>query len=211
MGATAEGRKELIAVMDGVRERKHNWQELLLNLNQRGLSEQPKLAVGYGALGFWAALGEVYPTTREQPLEGSEYPLGLIRLPDRALGATCGRPTHRKYLRDDRPPAWPHEGQRLTEGQPHHDIQASPVSQPTLAKTQRASPNCSRSPSKNLNRKCPEKHRLIQASRTELLTVGPGKSKITLISREFAERGDRRSPSACFKRLMPGQALHRSA
>ena len=138
IGARAQGRKELIAVMDGVRESKQSWQELLLDLQQRGLSEQPKLAVGYGALGFWAALGEVYPTTREQPLEGSECPPGLIRLPGRALGATCGRPTHREYLRDDRPQAWPHERQWLAEGQPHHDIQASPVNQPTLATTQRA-------------------------------------------------------------------------
>ncbi len=66
MGATAEGRKELIAVIDGVRESKQSWQELLLDLKQRGLSTPPKLAVGDGALGFWAALREVYPTTREQ-------------------------------------------------------------------------------------------------------------------------------------------------
>jgi transposase-like protein len=66
MGATAEGRKDLIAVIDGVRESKQSWQELLLDLKQRGLSTPPKLAVGDGALGFWAALREVYPTTREQ-------------------------------------------------------------------------------------------------------------------------------------------------
>ena len=54
MGATAEGRKELIAVMDGVRENKQSWQELLLDLKQRGLTKPPKLAVGDGALGFWA-------------------------------------------------------------------------------------------------------------------------------------------------------------
>ena len=66
MGATAEGRRELIAVIDGVRESKQSWQELLLDLKQRGLSTPPKLAVGDGALGFWAALREVYPTTREQ-------------------------------------------------------------------------------------------------------------------------------------------------
>ena len=62
MGATAEGRKELIAVIDGVRESKQSWQELLLDLKQRGLIKPPKLAVGDGALGFWAALREVYPT-----------------------------------------------------------------------------------------------------------------------------------------------------
>lgn len=66
MGATAEGEKELIAVIDGYRESKQSWSELLLNLKQRGLTIDPKLAVGDGALGFWAALREVYTKTREQ-------------------------------------------------------------------------------------------------------------------------------------------------
>ena len=58
MGATAEGKKELIAVQDGYRESEQSWSELLLDLKQRGLSLSPKLAVGDGALGFWAALRE---------------------------------------------------------------------------------------------------------------------------------------------------------
>lgn len=66
MGATAEGVKELIAVIDGYRESKQSWMELLLDLKHRGLSIEPKLAVGDGALGFWAAIREVYPTTRTQ-------------------------------------------------------------------------------------------------------------------------------------------------
>lgn len=66
MGATAEGEKELIAVVDGFRESKQSWMELLLDLKQRGLAIEPKLAIGDGALGFWAALREVFPTTREQ-------------------------------------------------------------------------------------------------------------------------------------------------
>jgi putative transposase len=66
MGATAEGEKELIAVIDGYRESKQSWRELLLSLKQRGLTISPKVAVGDGALGFWAALREVFPTTREQ-------------------------------------------------------------------------------------------------------------------------------------------------
>ncbi len=66
MGATAEGDKELIAVIDGFRESKQSWQELLLDLKHRGLTHAPKLAVGDGALGFWAALREVFPETREQ-------------------------------------------------------------------------------------------------------------------------------------------------
>lgn len=66
MGATADGEKELIAVIDGYRESKQSWLELLLSLKQRGLTIPPKLAIGDGALGFWAALREVFPTTREQ-------------------------------------------------------------------------------------------------------------------------------------------------
>lgn len=66
MGATIEGHKELIAVVDGYRESKQSWCELLLDLKQRGLTIAPKLAVGDGALGFWAALREVYSETREQ-------------------------------------------------------------------------------------------------------------------------------------------------
>ena len=66
MGATADGQKELITVVDGYRESKQSWRELLLNLKQRGLALAPKLAVGDGALGFWAALREVFAQTREQ-------------------------------------------------------------------------------------------------------------------------------------------------
>jgi transposase-like protein len=66
IGATAEGKKELIAVVDGYRESEQSWYELLIDLKQRGLNIEPKLATGDGALGFWAALRKVYPTTREQ-------------------------------------------------------------------------------------------------------------------------------------------------
>lgn len=66
MGATAAGEKELVAVVDGYRESKQSWMELLLDLKQRGLTIDPKLAIGDGALGFWAAIREVYPKTREQ-------------------------------------------------------------------------------------------------------------------------------------------------
>jgi putative transposase len=66
MGATAEGQKELIAVVDGYRESEQSWYELLINLKQRGLTIAPKLATGDGALGFWAALRKVFPSTREQ-------------------------------------------------------------------------------------------------------------------------------------------------
>jgi len=66
MGADKHGNKELVAVCDGYRESKIAWKEMLLDLKQRGLSFAPKLSVGDGSLGFWAALGEVYPETKRQ-------------------------------------------------------------------------------------------------------------------------------------------------
>jgi putative transposase len=66
MGATADGRKELIAIADGFRESEQSWKALLLDVKARGLVIDPKLATGDGALGFWKALRQVYPTCREQ-------------------------------------------------------------------------------------------------------------------------------------------------
>ena len=66
MGADSKGTKELLAVSDGYRESKVSWREMLLDLKRRGLKEGPKLAIGDGALGFWAALREEYPKCREQ-------------------------------------------------------------------------------------------------------------------------------------------------
>lgn len=66
MGATADGKKELVAVEDGFRESEESWRQLLLDLKARGLKIAPKLAVGDGALGFWTALRKVYPKTRMQ-------------------------------------------------------------------------------------------------------------------------------------------------
>ena len=66
MGATAEGKKELIAVADGYRESEQSWKELLLDVKARGLEVEPSLAIGDGALGFWKAMRQVWDTTREQ-------------------------------------------------------------------------------------------------------------------------------------------------
>jgi len=66
MGADKHGNKELVAVCDGYRESKIAWSEMLLDLKQRGLSFAPKLAIGDGSLGFWAALDEVFPETKRQ-------------------------------------------------------------------------------------------------------------------------------------------------
>ena len=66
IGATPEGKKELVGFTDGVRESSQSWRDLLLDLKRRGLTTAPEIAVADGALGFWKALGEVWPTTREQ-------------------------------------------------------------------------------------------------------------------------------------------------
>jgi transposase-like protein len=66
IGATPEGKKELVGLTDGVRESTRSWKELLLDLKRRGLSIGPELAVADGALGFWQALEEVWPHTRGQ-------------------------------------------------------------------------------------------------------------------------------------------------
>src|SRR5256714_1491277 len=66
IGATPEGKKELVGFTDGMRESSQSWRDLLLDLKRRGLTTAAQIAVADGALGFWKALGEVWPTTREQ-------------------------------------------------------------------------------------------------------------------------------------------------
>ena len=66
MGATADGKKELIAMIDGQRESETSWSSLLLDCKSRGLTIAPKLATGDGSLGFWIALGKTFPSTRQQ-------------------------------------------------------------------------------------------------------------------------------------------------
>ncbi|WP_454752910.1 IS256 family transposase [Cupriavidus necator] len=66
IGVTPDGRKERVAIGDGYRESKASWVEVLLDLKSRGLQAGPLAAVGDGAMGFWAALEEVFPATRAQ-------------------------------------------------------------------------------------------------------------------------------------------------
>ena len=66
IGATTEGKKELVGLIDGVRESAQSWKELLLDLKRRGLAMGPELAIADGALGFWQAIEEVWPKTRAQ-------------------------------------------------------------------------------------------------------------------------------------------------
>ena len=66
IGALENGKKELVAIHDGVRESKLSWKEVLQDLKRRGLQCSPNLAIGDGALGFWAAIEEEFPKTQGQ-------------------------------------------------------------------------------------------------------------------------------------------------
>ena len=65
VGVNARGQKHFLAIEDGVRESTQSWREVLLKLKERGMNA-PKLATGDGAMGFWAALEEVFPESRQQ-------------------------------------------------------------------------------------------------------------------------------------------------
>jgi transposase-like protein len=65
VGVRADGTKELVAITDGYRESTESWADLLRDLKRRGM-RAPVLAAGDGALGFWGALGDVFPATRPQ-------------------------------------------------------------------------------------------------------------------------------------------------
>ncbi|MFL5188758.1 MAG: IS256 family transposase [Microvirga sp.] len=66
IGATPEGKKELVGFQTGVRESAQSWRELLVEIKRRGLTIPPRIAVGDGALGFWKALDELFPGTHHQ-------------------------------------------------------------------------------------------------------------------------------------------------
>jgi transposase-like protein len=86
IGATPEGKKELVGLIDGVRESAQSWKELLLDLKRRGLAMGPELAVADGALGFWKALAEVWPKTGEQRCWVHKTANVLNRLPKSLQG-----------------------------------------------------------------------------------------------------------------------------
>lgn len=101
MGATADGKKELIAVVDGFRESEQSWKGLLLDVKARGLVINPKLATGDGALGFWKAIKQVYPKTREQRCWVHKTANVLDKLPKR-LRAEAKEKLHDIWMADTR-------------------------------------------------------------------------------------------------------------
>ena len=101
MGATKDGKKELIAIADGYRESAQSWKELLLDVKSRGLDMEPNLATGDGALGFWKALSEVWPSTREQRCWVHKTANVLDKLPKR-LQASAKDKLHDIWMADTR-------------------------------------------------------------------------------------------------------------
>ena len=101
LGATADGKKELIALADGYRESEQSWLGVLLDMKARGLEIDPKLAVGDGALGFWKALPQVYPTTREQRCWVHKTANVLDKMPKRLHAEAKGK-LHQIWMADTR-------------------------------------------------------------------------------------------------------------
>jgi len=97
MGAMADGTKELLAVVDGERESKLSWVDLLRGLKAQGLKTGPSLAVGDGALGFWAAMAEEYPSARQQRCWVHKTANVLDKLP-RILQPAAKDKIHQIYL-----------------------------------------------------------------------------------------------------------------
>jgi putative transposase len=101
IGATPEGRKELVGFQVGTRESAQSWRELLVGLKARGLTIAPELAVGDGALGFWKALEEVFPAIRHQRCWVHKAVNVLNKLP-KSLQANARQDLREIWLAPDR-------------------------------------------------------------------------------------------------------------
>jgi putative transposase len=101
IGATPEGRKELVGFQVGTRESAQSWRELLVGLKARGLEIAPELAAGDGALGFWKALEEVFPATRHQRCWVHKAMNVLNKLP-KSLQANARQDLREIWLAPDR-------------------------------------------------------------------------------------------------------------
>jgi transposase-like protein len=104
VGALPDGTKELVALVDGERESALSWKALLLDLKRRGLEEGPEVSVGDGALGFWAALEEVFPQSRRQRCWVHKTANVLDKMP-RSLQPGAKTMLHQMYLAATKPEA----------------------------------------------------------------------------------------------------------
>lgn len=97
IGATEDGRKELIGIHDGVRESSQSWKDFLQNLKSRGLTVDPSLAVGDGAMGFWKALEEEFPRCRQQRCWVHKTVNILDKMP-KSVQSNAKRMIHEMYM-----------------------------------------------------------------------------------------------------------------
>jgi transposase-like protein len=131
IGATPEGKKELVGLIDGVRESAQSWRELLLDLKRRGLEIGPELAVADGALGFWQAIEEVWPKTRGQRCWVHKTANVLNKLP-KSQQSRAKRALHEIWMAETRADA---ESASRAAAQP-----STPSSRATPSSTTRPSP-----------------------------------------------------------------------
>jgi putative transposase len=101
IGATEDGRKELVALEGGIRESEQSWTEVLVDLKRRGLQRAPELAVGDGSLGFWKALSKLYDTTRWQRCWVHKTANILNKLPKSIQAKAKGR-LHQIWMADNK-------------------------------------------------------------------------------------------------------------
>ena len=107
IGATEDGKKELLALESGFRESELSWTELLLDLKHSGLKTAPELAIGDGALGFWKALTKVYHNTRWQRCWVHKTANVLNKLP-KSLQAKAKEKLHQIWMAPDKAEAQNH-------------------------------------------------------------------------------------------------------
>lgn len=107
IGATKDGKKELIALESGLRESELSWSEVLLDLKHRGLTQPPELAIGDGSLGFWKALAKVYDNTRWQRCWVHKTANVLNKLP-KSLQAKAKQKLHQIWMAPDKDEAESH-------------------------------------------------------------------------------------------------------
>jgi len=107
IGATEDGKKELLALQSGFRESELSWTELLMDVKHRGLTTAPKLAIGDGALGFWKALTKVYHTTLWQRCWVHKTANVLNQLP-KSLQAKAKEKLHQIWMAPDKTEAQRH-------------------------------------------------------------------------------------------------------
>jgi transposase-like protein len=107
IGATKDGKKELVALESGLRESELSWTEQLLDIKRRGLTHPPELAVGDGALGFWKALAKVYDNTRWQRCWVHKTANVLNKLP-KSLQAKAKKKLHQIWMAPEKDEAQEH-------------------------------------------------------------------------------------------------------